>query len=448
MGALRNPLLRRAARFVERFVYRRATRLIALSPGIRAGMVAAGAAAERVVLVPNASDLDLFRPAEPPERFRVSYFGTMGEANDLTAAVEAARLLPEVEFLLVGDGKRRAELERAAPPNVRFTGPAGDKEEVAELAAASSACLTLFKDVPVLATCSPNKLFDTFAAGRPAIVNMDGWMRELVDRNGAGVYVRAGDAGDLAEKVTWLRDHASTDGSAEAVRERHPDARLFALDRRTGKADNDSLLLREARGRYCLLLNEDAELRDGAARALLDALEADPRAAAAGAQLLTSEGEPTACAWRLPDIPWALAAAVFLHDRVAVQSTGADVREVGWAQSSALLVRREAAEQIGWLGPDFFVYSDETDFCKRLRDSGWRILFVPAARAVHHDQLASDLPAMTRRIVEFHRNRDRYFRKHGLRLTRLVWRACWVWAYLARAGAAAVLPGRDPRRYL
>ena len=78
---------------------------------------------------------------------------------------------------------------------------------MAALAAASDACLTLFKDVPVLATNSPNKLFDTFAAGRPAIVNMDGWMRELVEGNEAGLYVRAGDARDLAEKVAWLRDH-------------------------------------------------------------------------------------------------------------------------------------------------------------------------------------------------------------------------------------------------
>jgi GT2 family glycosyltransferase len=243
-------------------------------------------------------------------------------------------------------------------------------------------------------------------------------------------------------------DNASTDGSAEAVRERHPQARLFALERRAGKADNDSLLLREARGRYCLLLNEDSELREGAARALLDALEADPGAAAAGAQLLTSDGEPSACAWRLPDIPWALAAVVFMHERVAVQSTGTLVREVGWVQSSAVLVRREAAEQVGWLDGDFFVYSDETDFFKRLGDAGWRILFVPAAQAVHHDQLSTDSAAMSRRIVEFHRNRDRYFRKHGMRLTRLVWKLCWTWAYLVRAAAAALMPGRDARRYL
>jgi GT2 family glycosyltransferase len=250
------------------------------------------------------------------------------------------------------------------------------------------------------------------------------------------------------EHELLVLDNASDDGSAEAVRERHPDARLFALDRRTGKADNDSLLLREARGRYCLLLNEDSELRDGAVRALLDALEADPGAAAAGAQLLTSEGEPTACAWRLPDIPWALGAAVFSHDRVAVQSTGDRVREVGWVQSSAMLVRRAAAEQVDWLDGDFFVYSDETDFCRRLHDAGWRILFVPGAQAVHHDQLGTDSAAMRRRIVEFHRNRDLYFRKHGMRVTRLVWKACWIWAYLVRAAAATVLPGRDPRRYL
>ncbi|HET8821683.1 MAG TPA: glycosyltransferase [Thermoleophilaceae bacterium] len=243
-------------------------------------------------------------------------------------------------------------------------------------------------------------------------------------------------------------DNASTDGSAEAVRERYPHARLFALERRTGKADNDSLLLREARGRFCLLLNEDSELCTGATRALLDALDADPRAAAAGAQLLTSDGEPTACAWRLPDIPWALAAAVFVHERVAVESTGTSVREVGWVQSSAMLVRREAAKEVGWFDGDFFVYSDETDFCKRLGDAGWRILFAPDARAVHHDQLSTDRAAMRRRIVEFHRNRDLYFRKHGLTLTRLVWKLCWTWAYLVRAAAAAVLPGRDARRYL
>jgi GT2 family glycosyltransferase len=243
-------------------------------------------------------------------------------------------------------------------------------------------------------------------------------------------------------------DNASDDGSAEAVRTGYPAARLIALDLRSGKASNDSRLLQEARGEFCLLLNEDSELRDGATRALLDALEGDPRAAVAGAQLLTSEGEPTACAWRLPNAGWALAGAVFLHDSYAVQSRGSDVRRVGWVQSSAMLVRRSAAQEIGWLDDDFFVYSDETDFCKRLQDAGWRVLFVPQAQAVHHDQLSTDADAMRRRVVEFHRGRDLYFRKHRMPVARALWRICWTWAYGARALAAVVLPGHSPRRYL
>jgi glycosyltransferase involved in cell wall biosynthesis len=201
MGALRNPLAQRLARALERFVYARSSRLIALSPGIQAALPPA-----KTTLVPNSADLDLFHPGPPPAGpFQVAYFGAMGEANDLRAVIDAAALVPDVPFVLMGDGKRRAELERSAPPNVTFRN--GSKADVARLAAESSACLTLFKDVPVLATNSPNKLFDTFAAGRAAVVNMDGWMRELVERNEAGVYVRAGDAADLAEKVAWLRDN-------------------------------------------------------------------------------------------------------------------------------------------------------------------------------------------------------------------------------------------------
>jgi glycosyltransferase involved in cell wall biosynthesis len=217
MGALRSPLLRRMARTLERLVYGRSARVIALSPGIRDGVVAAGVPAERVALVPNASDLELFSPALDgrSERQRLglgdglvcSYFGTMGEANDLGQLIDAAALVPDVDFVLLGDGKRRRELESRAPANVRFLDPVPDKASVARLAAASDACLTLFKDVPVLATNSPNKLFDTFAAGRPAIVNTRGWMRELVEENEAGVFARPGDAHDLAEKVAWLRDN-------------------------------------------------------------------------------------------------------------------------------------------------------------------------------------------------------------------------------------------------
>jgi N-acetylglucosaminyl-diphospho-decaprenol L-rhamnosyltransferase len=260
---------------------------------------------------------------------------------------------------------------------------------------------------------------------------------------------------DLECEVLVL-DNASTDGSAAAVRgwdeqrsglRRPTELRLIALEKRAGKAENDSALLRQARGEYCLLLNEDSELRPGAAAALVAALEADPGAAAAGAQLLDSTGEPVPCAWRFPGVRTAAIGALFLHRRLTVQSTGSQTRAVDWAQSSALLVRREAAAEVGYLDPAFFVYYDECDFCKRLADAGWRTLFVPAAEAVHHDQLSTDLGAGLPRIVEFHRNRDLYMRKHHSQAAALAVRLLTAWAYALRALAAAVLPNRPARIY-
>jgi GT2 family glycosyltransferase len=249
------------------------------------------------------------------------------------------------------------------------------------------------------------------------------------------------------EREVLVLDNASDDGSAGAVRSLDREIRLIALERREGKAANDSRLLREAGGEYCLLLNEDSELQPGAAEALIDALEAEPRAAAAGAQLLSAGGEPQACAWRLPGVATAVAGALFLHRSFTVQSRGEVTREVGWVQSSAMLVRREAGEQVGWLDPSFFVYSDETDFCKRLRELGWRILYVPSARAIHHDQMASDDAGMERRTVEFHRNRDLYLRKHKGEATALLLRPLLAFPYLLRAAAALALPGHSARRY-
>ena len=235
------------------------------------------------------------------------------------------------------------------------------------------------------------------------------------------------------EHELLVLDNASDDGSVEAVRERGGDIRLFALELRTGKAENDSTLLREAAGRYCLLLNEDAELQEGAVEALVEALDADPRAAAAGAQLLDPDGVPQPCAWRFPGVLTALAGALFLHRILTVQSKGDVVRRVDWVQSSAMLVRRDAAEEVGFLDPRFFVYSDETDLCRRLADAGRHTLFVPAARAIHHEQLSSDLASASRRIVEFHRNRDLYMRKHHGRTAAAAVRALTAWAYFVRA---------------
>ncbi|HSI82042.1 MAG TPA: glycosyltransferase family 2 protein [Solirubrobacterales bacterium] len=258
--------------------------------------------------------------------------------------------------------------------------------------------------------------------------------------------------GGLEHELLVL-DNASGDESAEAVRHwsaregLEETVRLIERDRRAGKAENDSILLREARGELCLLLNEDSELRPGAAQALVDALRSDPQAGAAGALLLDSEGDPVPCAWRLPSIRTALASALFMHRAFVTQSGGEETREVGWVQSAAMLVRRAAAAEVSYLDPQFFVYSDETDFCRRLDDAGWRILHVPAAKAVHHEQLATDRRAGARRVTEFHRGRDLYMRKHFGPVRAALFRALSAWAYLPRALAAIFLPGRSPGWY-
>ena len=248
------------------------------------------------------------------------------------------------------------------------------------------------------------------------------------------------------ESQVLVLDNGSRDGSAEAAR-RHPAAdETITLAHRRGKGLNDSELLRHARGRYALLLNEDSELEPGATLALWRALEENPQAACAGAKLLRPDGSAQASAWRFPTPLTALAGALFLHRLVTVQSRGRRTREVDWCQSAAMLVRRDAAEQIGYLDADFFVYSDEVDFARRLRNAGWRSLYVPDAVAVHHEQLSSDA-VPERRIVELSRNRDLYMRKHHSPAAARAVRWLTAWSYALRALAALALPGHAAGRY-
>jgi GT2 family glycosyltransferase len=252
------------------------------------------------------------------------------------------------------------------------------------------------------------------------------------------------------ESEILVLDNASNDGSAQAVEAEFPEARVIRRDLRAGLAENNTLIMREARGSLCLLLNEDSELLDGAVAELLAALRHDPGAAVAGAQLVDPDGNPIPCAWRFPGLATATAQALLLHRRFVTQSHGGDgpPREVGWVQSCTMLVRREVADRVGYLDPDFFVYSEEVDFQKRMGDAGWRIVHVPRARAIHHEQLATDRSAGgRRRIVQFHRGRDLYMQKHHSRPVVLLSRLLWSLSYVPRALAALVLPNQDPRTY-
>jgi glycosyltransferase involved in cell wall biosynthesis len=250
MGALRHPLAIVLARWLERAIYHRSAHIVALSPGMRAGIIDAGVPPERISVIPNASDLDLFSPELDGEAFRRKhqlegkfvclYFGTMGEANDLFQVVRAAKLLQErgqerIVFLLYGTGRQRPLLEAYAREhglrNVIFSTAPLEKRAVPRLVAAADLAMTIFKSLPVLATCSPNKFFDTLAAGRAVLVNMPGWLRELVIEHECGVFVRPDDPEELA--ATVLRLSASPElvacygRNARRLAERQFDRRLL-----------------------------------------------------------------------------------------------------------------------------------------------------------------------------------------------------------------------------
>jgi len=225
MGALKSRLLIKVARWLERTIYRNSARIVALSPGMRDGIVAAGVPESEVTVIPNASDLDLFSPSLDGTDYRAKlglngqfvcvYFGTMGEANGLSFVLDAAtelkrRQVTDVVFVLHGDGKERQKLEaRCATDdltNVVFSDPVPSKRAIAQLAAAANVCMTIYKNVPILYTCSPNKMFDSLAAGKPVLVNMPGWLQDLVEKNNAGVFVEPDNPTNFADKVIFLRD--------------------------------------------------------------------------------------------------------------------------------------------------------------------------------------------------------------------------------------------------
>jgi len=268
--------------------------------------------------------------------------------------------------------------------------------------------------------------------------------RELLLR-GLNAIAREQESLPFATEMLVL-DNGSRDGSAEAAQAHPAVDEVIALPERRGKALNDSELLRRARGCYALLLNEDSQLLPGATLALYEALQEHPDSACAGAALRRPDGSSQPSAWAFPTVATALAGALFLHNLLTVQSKGDQIREVDWCQSAALLVRCSAAEQVGYLDPDFFVYSDEVDFARRLRDVSWYSVYVPAAVAIHHEQLSTDI-VPERRIVEMSRNRDLYMRKHHSAAAARAVRWLTAWTYALRALAALALPGHSPRRY-
>jgi glycosyltransferase involved in cell wall biosynthesis len=250
VGALTNPLAIWWLRRMARKIYRRADHIVALSPGMKTGIVATGIAQDRVTVIPNASDLDLFRPDLDGaasrrrlglgDRFAAIYFGAMGHANGLEYAIDAARILAgrgrdDIVFVLHGSGGRRDALEQLARnhglANVVFSELVPDKEEVARIVAGCDVCLTIYRATKEH-TWSPNKMFDSLAAGKPVLINVPGWLGETIENNRCGLSLdpyRPEALADALEELARNRPLCAEMGrNARALAEREFDRELLA----------------------------------------------------------------------------------------------------------------------------------------------------------------------------------------------------------------------------
>jgi glycosyltransferase involved in cell wall biosynthesis len=260
LGALRSKPAIRSAEWLERRLYAGAKRIVVLSEASRAELERRGIPDEKLVFIPNAADLDVFRPDVVDEGFRARhglegrfvslYAGAMGRANGLDQLVDAAATLrrlgdDRVTIVALGNGGERPRLEERVAElgleNLRFLPPV-PKEELAGIVGAADVTLTIFAPHPILETNSPNKFFDSLAAGKPVVVNLDGWLRRLVEENEAGVWVPAGNAEALAGALSVLA------GSSERVERMGGNARALA-EREFGRdemADRLARTLEEA----------------------------------------------------------------------------------------------------------------------------------------------------------------------------------------------------------
>jgi hypothetical protein len=191
---------------------------------------------------------------------------------------------------------------------------------------------------------------------------------------------------------TVVVDHGSTDGTLELVRDRFPQVRLVE-QKNLGLAAGWNRGVRETTAPYVLVLNSDAWLVGDAAKRLVAFAEERPQAGFVAPRLRNPDGTLQRSVRAFPTT-WRLATEYFFLRKLAPGSrllnafygggfAHDEIREIDFAKGAAFLLRREAFEDIGPFDERFFLFSEETDWCYRLHEAGWQVLFYPDAEAVH-----------------------------------------------------------------
>ena len=217
-------------------------------------------------------------------------------------------------------------------------------------------------------------------------------------------------------------DNASADGSAEMARQAYPRVEVVPSANR-GFAAGNNLGIARSRGRYVMLLNPDTEVVGGALATLLDYMDAHADVGVVGPRLLYGDGRPQSSRRRFPTpltgfFESTLLQQWFPHNRwlshyyVLDRPDDAE-SDVDWVVGAAMLVRRQAMEQAGPLDEGYFMYSEEMEWCRRIKAQGWRVVYLPAATVVHHEGRSSEQVVAARHIY-FQTSKLRYYRQvHG-----------------------------------
>lgn len=221
MGKLNNHLVKSAALFFEKVIYKNSHLVVACSPGMEIGVKEVNPDV-RTLVISNSSDIELFQQdlGKPilPSGFRPNlptflYAGSLGEMDDCSQIINGLAVSQDLEFnmVFVGDGTERRLLENLTSKynlsdKVFFLGLI-PKTEVVKWFSISLASFVVFKDLPVLHTNSPNKLFDSFAAGVPVIQSTRGWIANLIKENHCGKNVDPLRPEEFANAMKWMIHH-------------------------------------------------------------------------------------------------------------------------------------------------------------------------------------------------------------------------------------------------
>jgi N-acetylglucosaminyl-diphospho-decaprenol L-rhamnosyltransferase len=263
--------------------------------------------------------------------------------------------------------------------------------------------------------------------------------------------------GDLDAEVLVV-DSGSTDGSPDMIRERFPWVTLLAQRENIGFTRGNNIALKIAQGRHLLLLNPDTLATGDALVQMVRYLDENPKVGIVGPRTHHPDGSTQSTRRRFPTVPLAFFESTWLQayapkswlDRFYVRDAPDDaVVDVDWVQGSAMMVRHEVYQQIGGLDEGFVMFSEELDWCKRVKDAGWRVVYLGTAEIVHHGGKSTEQVA-ARSHIHFQESKLRYFRKHhgstAAHILRLFMLVSYLWQIGLESAKSLLGSKRDLRQ--